>query len=92
MVAKCVCLDSTLYYGDYCQLRTNSLQVKQALSRSFASIAITAIVLTCSFVVLMDVLKYGFHIDPVKTERQKVRQEKAQSNGQKLAVRFQYVP
>jgi hypothetical protein len=39
------------------------------LSKSFAFIAITAIVAVFVFVIIMDVLKYGFKIDPVDRER-----------------------
>ncbi|CAF4166158.1 unnamed protein product, partial [Adineta steineri] len=72
-------------------------KVKQALSRSFAGVAIAAQVLTCSFVIIMDVLKYVFKIDPVKAERLKQAQEKkavkakAKARGPNVAVRFQYV-
>ena len=95
MVWKCMCLSEELYYGDRCQYQTGALKVKEAMSRSFASVAITAIVLTCTFVISMDVLKYVFHIDPVKIERQKVRQkkrDKAQSHVPRAPERFQYVP
>jgi hypothetical protein len=93
---KCFCLDPSLYYGNFCQFQTNALQVKKALSKSFAGVAIAAIVSTCSFVILMDILKYGFRVDPVKREReksQKLKEEKrvAQTNAPKIAVRFQYI-
>ncbi len=93
---KCTCLDSTLFYGNYCQFQTNSLQIKKAISRSFASVAITAIVSTCSFVIFMDILKYVFHLDPVKTERQKLQKKEEEKravkpNVPKIAIRFQYV-
>jgi hypothetical protein len=99
MAWKCICLDPTLYSGEYCQIQTTALQVKKTVSKSFASIAITAIVLTCSFIVLMDILKYGFHVDPIKTERMLKQQEaqaekeakRAARSAPKVAVRFQYV-
>ena len=97
---KCICLDSTFYYGSYCQFQTNALQIRKALSKSFASVAITAIIVTCSFVILMDILKYVFHIDPVKTERQKLHRKQeqeqqakrtARQDVPKVAIRFQYI-
>ena len=100
MVWKCRCLDSTLYYGDYCQFQTSSLTVQKALSKSFASVAITAIVTTCSFVIVMDALKYIFHIDPVKTERENYqKQNEAEKEAKRsirlnqphVAIRFQYI-
>ena len=66
----CVCLDSSLYHGTYCEEKSNALLVRQVLSKSFASIAITAIIVVFLFVITMDVLKYGFKIDPVDRERQ----------------------
>ncbi|CAF4373124.1 unnamed protein product, partial [Adineta steineri] len=80
-----------------CEIQTSALKIKQALSRSFASVAITALVLTCSFVIIMDILKYVFKIDPVKAERLKqLRAKKAAKSKPKpkapnVAIRFQYV-
>lgn len=93
MTWKCFCLSDTLYYGEYCEHRTATLAIKQALTKSFSSVAITAITLTCSFVVLMDVLKYVFKIDPVKVERAKIQEKKAkpQSNVRPTVVRLQYI-
>jgi hypothetical protein len=97
---KCYCLDPSLYYGDLCQFKTTKLQIHEILSKSFASIAIGAIVTTCTFIVIMDVLKYFFHIDPVEYERESYRrriQERRRArrpiknNIPKLALRFQYV-
>ena len=98
MTWKCTCLDPGLFYGNRCEFQTGALLMKKALSRSFASVAISAITITCSFILLMDALKYIFHIDPAKFERQKLRQrrqqekEKAKSDKPKPAVRFQYIP
>ncbi|CAF1158716.1 unnamed protein product [Adineta steineri] len=91
----CICLTPSLYYGNYCEIETSALKIKQALSRSFASIAIVALVLTCSFVIIMDVLKYVFKIDPVKAERLKQLQAKKAAKSKpkppNVAIRFQYV-
>ena len=83
MTWKCICLDPSLYFGEYCQLQTAALTVKKAMSKSFASVAIAAISLTCSFVVLMDVLKYAFHVDPVKTARMKKQEQEEQEKTSK---------
>lgn len=96
LVWKCICIDDKLFYGDYCEFQSNSLKVLKALSRSFASVAITAIALTCSFVILMDLLKYVFHIDPAKGERAAKAAEKQAKKAMKqpapqVAIRFQYV-
>lgn len=97
---QCLCLDTSFYYGDYCQYKTLKLKIKEILSKSFASIAIGAIVTTCTFVVIMDVLKYFFHIDPVGSERDNYRKrrearrrarQKPKKEQQNVALRFQYV-
>ncbi|CAF3746170.1 unnamed protein product [Adineta steineri] len=94
---SCICLTSLFYYGNYCEIETSALKVKQALSKSFASVAITVLVLTCSFVIIMDVLKYVFKIDPIKAERLKQLQakksakSKSKPKARNVAVRFQYV-
>ncbi|CAF4794037.1 unnamed protein product [Rotaria sp. Silwood1] len=99
MIPKCICLDLTLFYGKYCEFQTTSLKTRKIVNKSFASVAITAIIVTCSFVILMDVLKYIFHIDPVKSERKKYvkskqknrRKQILKSNVTKPAIRFLYV-
>ncbi|CAF4289609.1 unnamed protein product [Rotaria sp. Silwood2] len=100
LVWKCLCVNSKFYYGDFCQFKTSTLVIKEILSKSFASIAIGAIATTCAFVIVMDVLKYVFHIDPVETERDNYRKRREEqrrarqpikNNQWKLALRFQYV-
>ncbi|CAF2139823.1 unnamed protein product [Rotaria magnacalcarata] len=97
---KCSCLDSAYYYGDLCQFKTNKLKIREILSSSFAFIAIGVISVTCGFVVVMDVLKYVFHIDPVECERDNYRKRREaqrrarrpiKPNQTKIALRFQYV-
>lgn len=85
------------YYGDYCQFETTALKIKQAVAKSFASVAITAILLTLSFILIMDILKYVFKIDPVRFERRRLWQKRqrakhpSRTRAPKVAVRFQYV-
>lgn len=43
--------------------------MKEFVARSFAGVAIGAISTVLGFVIIMDVLKYFFHIDPVLDER-----------------------
>jgi len=94
---SCRCLDST--YGKYCENKLASLIIKQALSKSFASIAITAITVVFIFVITMDILKYVFNIDPVDRERKlmKLEQQKRQFNKKKekkktkIALKFFYI-
>jgi hypothetical protein len=81
---SCRC-SSSFYSGQFCQDTSSTLEVKQKLSKSFASIAIIAIITLYLFVLVMDVLKYGFEIDPVDRERQRMKkeQEKRQLNKKK---------
>ncbi|CAF3629706.1 unnamed protein product [Rotaria socialis] len=97
---QCLCLNSVYYYGDLCQFKTNKLKIREILSSSFAYIAIGAISVTCTFVIVMDVLKYAFHIDPVECERDNYRRRREaqrrakrpiKPNEAKVALRFQYV-
>jgi hypothetical protein len=85
---SCHCLDPFLYYGRYCEHKSTSLLTKEILSKSFASVAITAIIVVMLFVVIMDILKYGFGIDPVDRERQlmKSKQEKKRLNKNKRII------
>jgi hypothetical protein len=100
---SCRCLDPSLYSGQLCEVKSSSLSAKQALSKSFAFIAILAITGVFAFVITMDVLKYIFKIDPVARERQLIEwkrvgkpnatsSKKAKPRGKpKLAVRFLYI-
>ena len=71
----CECLSASMFHGRYCEHKSTALVVQQILSKSFASIAISAIVILFSFVIIMDILKYGFGIDPVDRERRLMRLE-----------------
>jgi len=47
-------------------------------SKSFSYIAILAVTLVALCIIIMDILKYGFGIDPVEEERERMRREKRQ--------------
>lgn len=54
------------------------------------------LVIVVGFIVTMDVLKYGFGIDPVKTDRdalkrKKKQKEKKKNQRPKVAYRFEYI-
>lgn len=72
---SCECLD-TSHSGRHCENVATSRVIRQAVAKSFAYIAIIAMVIVVGFVVVMDILKYGFGIDPVKEERDRIRREK----------------
>ena len=72
---RCECLGES-YSGRLCQIKSNRIAVYQAVSKSLSYIAILAISMVVGFIVIMDLLKYGFGIDPVREERQRLLQEK----------------
>ena len=65
---SCLCTNTELYSGAYCQIKSSSLITKEIVSRSFGGVAIGCISTVVGFVIIMDVLKYGFNIDPVDNE------------------------
>jgi hypothetical protein len=73
---SCECLDSSLYSGIYCQDKSSALVIKQALCKSLAIVAIIALCCVFGFVIIMDILKYVFKIDPVDRERHRLEMEK----------------
>jgi hypothetical protein len=73
---SCTCLDSSFYSGTYCQDKSSSLIFKQALSKSLGIVAIIAICIVVGFVIVMDILKYVFKIDPIDRERHRLKMEK----------------
>ncbi|CAF1140868.1 unnamed protein product [Adineta steineri] len=74
---SCECINPDFYSGTYCQIKSSSLHVKEIVSRSFACVAIGCISTVIGFIILMDVLKYGFHINPKnKSEEEKAAKKK----------------
>ncbi len=67
--------------------------------KGFGYVAIIMLLIIVSFFVIMDVLKYVFGIDPVKTDRDakqkkhqmKNKKKQNKSKGPTVAYRFQYV-
>ena len=61
-------------------------------SKSVAYIAIIAIVSVATFIVVMDILKYCFGIDPVEEERQRIRRKRWEKRRKRPVIqRFTYV-
>jgi hypothetical protein len=80
------------FSGRYCEVKSNSVTTKQTVNRSFAYIAIIAMGAVAGFIVLLDILKYGFHIDPVDEERKRLQAEKDSKKKQPVIIqRFIYV-
>ncbi|CAF4286982.1 unnamed protein product [Adineta steineri] len=68
---------SDVFWGRHCQNVAQSLVVHQFVSKTFGYIAIIAISVVAGFVVMMDILKYGFGIDPVRKERDFLRRRRS---------------
>lgn len=71
---QCECLSGS-YSGQYCQITSSRILTLQAVSRSFAFIAIIAIACIAIFIIIMDILTYCFGIDLAHSERLKMRQK-----------------
>ena len=84
----CQCLSES-YSGHYCETQANVVTERKILSKSFAYIAIIAMSSVVTFVVVMDVLKYFFGIDPVSGNRTRSLVERKRRNP--VVVRFTYV-
>ena len=61
----CECL-GTSFSGRYCEIVAKTMIIRQMTSKSFGYISIIFIGVIVMFFIIMDVLKYGFGIDPAK--------------------------
>jgi hypothetical protein len=86
----CECLDG--YSGQYCENIAKRIIIYKIVSKSLSYIAIIAIVSVAMFVLIMDILKYCFGIDPVEVERKRLRREKHAKRPKRPVIqRFVYV-
>jgi len=72
---SCECLGSD-FSGRHCEITSTKLLLLNIVSKSFAYIAILAISTVVMFIIIMDILKYCFGIDPVEEERERMRRER----------------
>jgi uncharacterized membrane protein len=90
----CECLGDS-YSGHYCEIISSKTQIYVIISKSFAYIAIIAMISVAMFVIIMDVLKYYFGIDPVQKERERFRRKKKNKQKKRtkppVILRFTYV-
>ena len=85
----CECLGES-YSGRHCEITARKTAIFKTVSRSCAVVAIVAIASVGLFVLAMDVLKYGFRIDPVG-EQTKHAAIQVQPKKPPVAIRFVYV-
>ena len=85
----CQCLSAS-YSGRYCELKANRLSLHRTLAKSIGFAGICSLIILALFVTIMDLLKYGFGIDPVGDDlkRMQIRKKKAR---EPIAIRFLYV-
>jgi hypothetical protein len=87
----CECLGES-FSGRYCEITATNIKIYQKLSKSFAYIAIIAIVSVAMFIVIMDILKYGFGIDAVGKDLKRMKRKKRNMKQKPpVIVRFIYV-
>ncbi len=65
------------YSGAHCEYFATGIIIRQYVSKTFGYVAIIALSTVAGFVIIMDILKYGFGIDPVQKERELIRRKHA---------------
>ena len=86
----CECLGDS-YSGRHCEIIATRIVVYKIVSKSFAYIAIIAMSTVIMFVIIMDILKYCFGIDPVREELEQIQREKRARKRKPIIQRFVYV-
>jgi hypothetical protein len=71
----CECLDGS-YSGRNCEITEKRIIIIQRASKSLSYIAIIALLIVAMFFIIMDILHYGFGIDPVGEERKQMQHER----------------
>jgi hypothetical protein len=89
---SCECL-GTSYSGRNCEITSKTTAVFKIVSKSCGYIAILSLALVVGFIVVMDILKYGFGIDPVKDDLERIRRKKQAKKAKRAPVvqRFIYI-
>jgi hypothetical protein len=88
----CECLGDS-YSGRQCEITSSRTAIYQVVSKSLGYIAIISLSIVAVFIVSMDVLNYGFGIDPVSAERKRLQRRKKPARRRQPPVieRFVYV-
>jgi hypothetical protein len=88
---SCECLGDS-YSGRHCEITAGKHVIRQIVSKAFGYIAILALICVVMFIVIMDILKYCFGIDPVSEQRERIRRNKqAKKRKRPVIQRFVYV-
>jgi hypothetical protein len=83
---ECKCL-SNVFSGRHCENIARSTIVRQYVAKTFGYIAIIALSSVAGFVIIMDILKYVFGIDPVREEHELIRRRRAALERRNRATR-----
>lgn len=86
----CECLGDN-FSGQFCEITALKIKIIRIVCKSFAFVGILALISAAMFIVIMDILKYGFDIDPVHEERQRLRRERRAKYRKPVIQRFTYV-
>jgi len=79
------------YSGRHCEITAIKIKIYKIVSKSFAYIAIIALISVGMFIVIMNILKYCFGIDLVHEERERIRRKKQAKKRKPVIQRFVYV-
>ena len=82
---RCLCLEGS-YSNEHCEATAYQLTVRRMISRSVAYVVIIVMISTAGFIVILDILKYCFDIDPGKKATRLKKKKK-----HIIAIRFIYV-
>jgi hypothetical protein len=87
---SCLCVGDS-YSGQYCEIIATRIKIYKIVSKSFAYVAIIAMISVVMFIIIMDILKYCFGIDPTHGDLERIRREKRAKKRKPVIQRFIYV-
>ena len=88
---RCLCV-SDLYSGVYCEIVSWKIKMYRICALTIACVAIAMIIGCATYIVTMDVLKYGFGIDAAKVTRTKKTEKRRPKQKQfPVAIHHRYV-
>jgi hypothetical protein len=87
---SCECVGDN-YSGRHCEITAANIIINKTVAKSFAYVAIIAMASVAMFIIIMDVLKYCFGIDPIREELERIRREKQARKRKPVIQRFIYV-
>ena len=89
---KCECLGDS-FSGRHYERTADQIVVLRIVSKSFAVIAILVLLSFVAFIIIMDVLKYCFGIDPTREELERIQRHKRTKKAKRpVIVQYTYHP